>query len=91
MTPHGPGRMLRTLHSLLIMDDTLLLVIIGKAVSNKFQLLVDSTVSLDMELHTVKLKYVGINTADQDQFLYGNVTVERTDEYLERIQNSIHC
>ena len=65
----------------MIFDDTLLLATGRQAMSQKFTLLVDSADPLDMELHSIKSKYMVINSNEHDPFQYKGIVVERTEKY----------
>ena len=78
---YGYDGYLQDLHSLLLMDDTVLLATNRDAMQEKFQLLVDAAVSLDMVVHPGKSKFLIVNGDDNQPFMYKGVTVEKTSSY----------
>ncbi len=78
----GLDGFLGAIHTLLVMDDTLLLATSRAAMQRKFELLVDSALPLDMEFHPGKLKYLCVNADDHEPFSYKDIVVERTEKYI---------
>ncbi len=79
---YGTDGYLQTLHTLLVMDDTLLRATSREAMQRKFELLVYSAHSLDMELHPVKSKFIVINADDFEPFQHGDISVAHIDQYM---------
>ena len=79
---YGTDGYLQTLHTLLVMDDTLLLATSREAMQRKFELLADSAHSLDMELHPVKSKFIVVNANDFEPFQHGDISVAHIDQYM---------
>ena len=78
----GPDGFLGNLHSLLYMDDTVVLATSRQAMEAKLHLLNESAKSIHMEIHPSKSQYIAINAKDKKPFDMNEVRIGCTDKYI---------
>ena len=78
---HGLDGFLQDSHTLLLMDDTVLLATSRDAMMNKLRLLHQSATEIDMVIHPNKSEFIVINSDDTLPFQVGDVTISHTDSY----------
>ena len=79
---YGPDGWLDTLHTLLLMDDTVIFATSKAALKAKLILLKRSADKLGMEIHPTKSKFLVINCDDKSPIVIDSVVVSCTDIYL---------
>ena len=78
----GNDEYLENFHSLLFMDDTVVLATSRNAMQQKLRLLNQEAQSIRMEIHPSKSRYMVINGTDYRSFSLNNITIDHTDEYI---------
>ena len=79
---YGPDGWLDTLHTLLLMDDTVIFATSKAALQAKLRLLKQSADKLGMEIHPTKSKFLAINSDDKTPIVIDTVIVSYTNLYL---------
>ena len=79
---YGPDGWLDTLHTLLLMDDTIIFATSKAGLEAKLKLLKRSADSLGMVIHPTKSKFMCINSEDKSPILIDSVIVSYTTHYL---------
>ena len=77
----GPDSWLGELHSLLLMDDTVLLASSREQMRAKFTALKVAADNIGMVINNTKTQFLCINSNDSEPFIVGDVTVSRTSSY----------
>ena len=78
----GPDNFLGDLHSILLMDDTVVLATSRIQMVKKLDILARSAQSIGMLIHPNKSKFMVCGKIDKEPFVLGNVTVAHTDSYI---------
>ena len=78
----GSDGYLENLHSLLYMDDTVVLATSRQAMQDKLNLLNESVRAIHMVIHPSKSQYMAINTKDRAPFVLDVVKIAATDRYV---------
>ena len=78
----GNDGFLKGIHSLLFMDDTVVLATSRDAMQRKLALLHNETVAIKMEIHPGKSKFMVINSKDNVPFVLENIVISHTNEYI---------
>ncbi len=78
----GPDGWLGNLHSLLLMDDTVVFATSRSAMERKLRDLKSCVDDIGMVMHPTKSRYIAVNTQDQMNFVLGDVIIEHTDSYV---------
>ena len=78
----GPDDFLGDLHSILLMDDTVVLATSRTMMKKKLEVLAQSAQSIGMEIHPNKSKYMVCNKFDIEPFVLGNVEIAHTNSYV---------
>ena len=78
----GNDGFLKGIHSLLFMDDTVVLATSREAMQRKLTLLHHETVAIKMEIHPDKSKFMVINSKDDVPFIFENIVIRHTHEYI---------
>ena len=75
---------LKSLHSLMLMDDTALLGTSRKVMLSRYDALVDFCEKYDMTINWEKTKFMVINGTKQDKLSFekGGLTIQHTDSYV---------
>ncbi len=79
---YGHDGFLGGLHSLLEMDDTVILATGRQPMCDKLDLLWQSTKPINMRLHPTKSLYTPVNVNDQEPFIVGGSIISYTQEYI---------
>ena len=78
----GPDDFLGNLHSILLMDDTVVLATSRSMMNKKLEILAKTAENIGMLIHPNKSKFMVCNKIDKEPFVLGNVTVAHTDSYV---------
>ena len=79
---YGNDGFLKGIHSLLFMDDTVVLATSRDAMQHKLTLLHQEAVAIKMEIHPEKSKFMVINSKDNAPFILENIAIRHTHEYV---------
>ena len=79
---YGPDGFLRDTHTLLFMDDTVLLATSRDAMEQKLNLLLSATAPLSMKVHPKKSQYLTVNTDDKRPFTTQGIFIAHTQKYI---------
>jgi len=77
----GPDAWLHELHTLLLMDDTIVLATSRQKMEEKLLLLKQSADSIGMAINSSKTQFLVVGCDDDVPFTLDNITVSRTDKY----------
>ena len=78
----GPDGWLENIHSLLLMDDTVIFATSRNKLQSKLCLLKQCTDDIGMIIHPTKSQYMTINCNDELPFYVDNVVIEKTNTYV---------
>ena len=78
----GPDGFLGDLHSLLLMDDTVIFATSRTSLRRKLETLIETCNGLNMQIHPGKSKFFSVNTKDTEPFILQNITIKHTDSYV---------
>ena len=78
----GPDGFLGNLHSLLLMDDTVIFATSRTSLRRKLETLIEMCNGLNMQIHPGKSKLFSVNTKDTEPFILQNITIKHTDSYV---------
>jgi hypothetical protein len=78
----GDDGFLQSNHSLLLMDDTVVLATSRHAMEVKLQTLVNSANAINMALHPTKSQFMTVSTTDDQPIVIGSITISKTEEYV---------
>ena len=78
----GDDGFLKNLHSLLFMDDTVVLATTRDAMQEKLTLLHRESEAIGMEIHPQKSKYMVIGSQDRRPFTLHDASIDYTGEYV---------
>ncbi len=79
---YGDDGFLKGLHSLLQMDDTVILATSRQAMQTKLNLLKECTDHINMGIHPTKSLYMTVNSDDKEAFILGDAVISHTEEYV---------
>ena len=77
----GPDGWLENLHSMLLMDDTVILATTREQMATKLTALKGSADDIGMIINSSKTQYICVNTADKQPFRIDGLTISHTDVY----------
>ena len=77
----GSDDFLGDLHSILLMDDTVVLATSRTMMKRKLEVLAQSVENIGMSIHPNKSKFMVCSKIDNEPFILGNVTIEHTEVY----------
>ena len=78
----GPDDWLDTTHSLLLMDDTVIIATSRQAMEDKLNLLKQSSDEIGMTIHPTKSQFLCVNSQDTSSFHLDDVEVSHTEQYM---------
>ena len=78
----GPDGFLGNLHSLLLMDDTVILATSRDGILQKLKVLMETCNSLNMQLHPAKTKFFAVNTRDTELLVVHQMVIQHTRSYV---------
>jgi hypothetical protein len=78
----GPDDWLGDLHTLMFMDDTVLLATSRQQMSTKLAALKRSTDDIGMIINESKSQFICINSDDREPFVLDDVSITNTDSYM---------
>ncbi len=78
----GPDSWLGYLHSLLLMDDTVVFATSRLSMERKLRNLKSCVDDIGMVIHPTKSRFLSVNTQDQESFVLDNVAIEHTESYV---------
>lgn len=78
----GPDGFLGNLHSLLLMDDTVIFATSRSSMLRKLETLIETCNDLNMQLHPDKSKFMTVHIKDREPLTVQNIAIQHTDSYV---------
>jgi hypothetical protein len=79
---YGQDGYLGNMHTLLLMDDTVIFSTSRQAMQQKLELLIKAATDLNMLVHPTKSEYMCINSKDKEPFKIDNICIKRVESYV---------